>query len=293
MTEQKKLKSIDIKLLDEIFEMGGGYVLDFSNQTFSEFFNEELGINIDDPAYETSGTSKAKRLRFYLRQASTSNVLKVILALWEYRESLRRRSGQEETMMNAKAELFLLIRNLGGKPQVDVSPQPTQRGFTKLSDEVASNLLNQLIKVSALAPHPRGFAFEKFLKELFDANGMDGRSSFRVVGEQLDGSFEMSGETYLLEAKWTNKPVDASDLRSFNAKVEDKASWSRGLFVSDSGFTEEGLLAFGKGKRLVCMDGLDISDMLQQKLSFQEVLSKKVRRAAETGNPFVRLRELI
>lgn len=293
MTEQKKLKSIDIKLLDEIFEMGGGYVLDFSNRTFSEFFNEELGINIDDPAYDANGTSKAKRLRFYLRQASSENVLKVLLALWEYREAIRRRSVQEETMVSAKAELFLLIKKLGGKPPEVVNPQSAQHGFSNLSTEIAGDLLSKLMSVSTLEPQPRGFAFEKFLKELFDANGMDGRASFRVVGEQIDGSFEMSGETYLLEAKWTSKPVDASDLRSLNAKVEDKASWSRGLFVSDSGFTEDGLLAFGKGKSLVCMDGLDICEMLQRKLTLQEVLSKKVCRAAETGNPFVRLRDLV
>lgn len=288
-----KLKSIDIKLLDEIFEMRGGYVLDFSNRTFFEFFNEEFGINIDNPAYDINGTSKAKRLRFYLRQATTVSVIKVLLALWEYRESLRRQSGEKEVMADAKAEFFLLIKKLGGKPPEDIKPQVAQREFLSLSDEVATDLLNKLMSVSALEPQPRGFAFEKFLKELFDANGMDGRASFRVVGEQIDGSFEMSGETYLLEAKWTSKPVDAADLRSFNAKVEDKASWSRGLFVSDSGFTEDGLLAFGKGKRLVCMDGLDICEMLQKKLSLQEVLSKKVRRAAETGKPFVRLRELV
>jgi hypothetical protein len=293
MTEQKKLKSIDIKLLDEIFEMGGGFVLDFSNPTFSEFFNEELGINIDNPAYDVNGTSKAKRLRFYLRQTSTDNVVRVLLALWEYREATRRRSGEKEPMANAKAELFHLISKFGGKPPEDIKPQVDQNSFSNLSDKIATELLNKLISVSTLEPQPRGFAFEKFLKELFDANGMDGRASFRVVGEQIDGSFEMSGETYLLEAKWTSKPVDASDLRSFNAKVEDKASWSRGLFVSDSGFTEDGLLAFGKGKSLVCMDGLDICEMLQKKLSLQEVLSKKVRRAAETGKPFVRLRDLV
>ena len=122
---------------------------------------------------------------------------------------------------------------------------------------------------------------------------MAGRASFRVIGEQIDGSFELIGETYLLEAKWVNKPVDAADLRSFNAKVEDKAFWSRGLFVSYSGFSEEGLVAFGKGKSVVCMDGLDLSEMLQNRLSLNEVLSKKVRRAAETGRQFVRLRELL
>lgn len=154
-------------------------------------------------------------------------------------------------------------------------------------------LFKKLIDLSGLSPHPRGYAFEKFLKELFDANGMAGRASFRVIGEQIDGSFELMGETYLLEAKWINKPVDAADLRSFNAKVEDKASWSRGLFVSYSGFSEDGLVAFGKGKSVVCMDGLDLSEMLQNCLPLKDVLSKKVRRAAESGQPFVCLRDLL
>ena len=215
-----------------------------------------------------------------------------MLALWDYREAIRRRSGQEETMELAKSEFYLLIEKLGGKAPESVHHKATRTRFSNIPSHVADEFLNKLITVSNLAPQARGYAFEKFLKELFDANGLDGRSSFRVIGEQIDGSFEMSGETYLLEAKWTSKPVDAADLRSFNAKVEDKASWARGLFISDCGFSEEGLLAFGKGKSLVCMDGLDLCNMLQERLSLQEVLSKKVRRAAETGKPFVRLREL-
>lgn len=293
MTELKKLKSIDLKLLDDLFEMGGGYVMDFSNQTFSEFFCDELGVNIYDSVFEISGTSKAKRLRCYLRQASLDNVVKTLIALWEYREALRRRSGTEEPLPEAKMEFLQLIRRLGGNPPEEIKPHVTQPDEIRLSEDIAKDLLNKLMKVSMLDPQPRGYAFEKFLKEMFDANGMAGRASFRLVGEQIDGSFEMTGETYLLEAKWANQQVDAADLRSFNAKVEDKASWSRGLFVSNSGFSEDGLVAFGKGKSVICMDGLDISEMLQQRLSFNEVLSKKVRRAAETGWPFVRVRELV
>lgn len=293
MKKQTKLKSIDIKLLDDIFEMHGGYVLDFSNRTFAEFFYEELNINIDDPRYDAEGTSKAKRLRYFLKQASAETVVDALLSLWEYREISRRRNSKEETIPELKKEFFLLIKKMGGKPPEEVSSQKENIEYTNLSNEVATELHAKLMNISTLEPHARGYAFEKFLKELFDKNGMNGRASFRVAGEQIDGSFEMSGEIYLLEAKWTAKPVDAADLRGFNAKVEDKASWSRGLFVSDSGFSQDGLIAFGRGKSVVCMDGLDISEMLQRKLSLNEVLSKKVRRAAETGKPFVRLRDLV
>ena len=96
----------------------------------------------------------------------------------------------------------------------------------------------------------------------------------------------------MLEAKWKGLPIGAADLRAFNGKCEEKAAWSRGLFVSDSGFTDEGLTAFGRGKRVVCMDGLDLHDMLDEGLSFSDVMATKVRRAAETGNPFIRVRDL-
>lgn len=293
MTSAKKLKSIDMRLIDDLFEMGGGYVLDFSNRTFYEFFNEELGVNIDDPRYEADGTSKAKRLRYYLRNARCEDAVKALLALWEYRESMRRRSGENEKLPGHRLEFFHLIRRLGGKAPEDITTKSNQSERIMMNEEEANNLLKKLLDLNSLDPQPRGFAFERFLKLLFDANGMAGRASFKLTGEQIDGSFQLIGETYLLEAKWQNNQVGASDLRSFNAKVEDKASWSRGLFVSYSGFSEDGLIAYGKGKSVVCMDGLDLSEMLLNRLSLRDVLSKKVRRAAESGQPFVRLRDLL
>ncbi len=40
------------------------------------------------------------------------------------------------------------------------------------------------------------------------------------------------------------------------------------------------------------MDGLDLYEMLERKLAFSDVMARKVRRAAESGHPFVRLRDL-
>ena len=127
---------------------------------------------------------------------------------------------------------------------------------------------------------------------MFDAYGLSARASFRLAGEQIDGSFVSRDDVYLLEAKWTNDQVDAATLRSFNAKVEDKASWSRGLLLSYSGFSPDGLTAFGRGKSVICMDGRDLHDTLARRLDFAAVLAMKVRRAAETGRPFVRVDDL-
>ena len=62
--------------------------------------------------------------------------------------------------------------------------------------------------------------------------------------------------------------------------------------VSQSGFTPEGLHALGRGKSVVCMDGLDLHDTLTRRLDLASVIAAKARRAAETGMPFVPVRDL-
>lgn len=37
-----KIKAVDMRLLEDAFAIGGGYVLDFSNRTFAEFFSSEV-----------------------------------------------------------------------------------------------------------------------------------------------------------------------------------------------------------------------------------------------------------
>ena len=56
--------------------------------------------------------------------------------------------------------------------------------------------------MNKLTPQRRGYKFEKFLKDMFDVYGLSPRASFRLEGEQIDGSFVCGGDTYLLEAKW-------------------------------------------------------------------------------------------
>lgn len=285
----KPIRAMDMRLIDDLFDMGSGYVLDFSDRTFAEFFDTELGVDIDRPYYRAEGTSKAKRLRFFLKVSDAPTRVRTLRALWEYREAMRRRRQREERIPNAEKEFQNLLARIGGSASGSTTPPVPH---THITEPAAAELRKKLVEVSRLLPQQRGYAYERFFKDFFDAHGLAGRASFRLVGEQIDGSFQLAGETYLLEAKWQGPPVGAADLRSFNAKVEDMAAWSRGLFVSNSGFSEDGLAAFGRGKRVVCMDGLDFVDMLEKGLPFSEVMAKKVRHAAESGQPFVRVRNL-
>jgi hypothetical protein len=80
-----KLKHSEMRLIDEIFGMGNGYVLDFSNRTFAEFFEDEFGINIYQPKYEVFGTSKANHLRAFMEAEDGRTVGRVLRRLWDYR----------------------------------------------------------------------------------------------------------------------------------------------------------------------------------------------------------------
>ena len=265
-----------------------GSVLNFSNRTYEEFFREVVGVQIYDSRYDRGSGSKAHRTRAFWDVATEKQLRLFFAGLLEGWSIY----SNAPISSSAQALLQQILKKLG-----DTSPSVEQQQNSKsaagITEDISQKLISQLIEVSRLQPQQRGYEFEKFLKNLFDAYGLSARASFRLTGEQIDGSFVMHNETYLLEAKWQNSPTGADDLHTFQGKLEQKASWSRGLFVSICGFSEEGLLAFGRGKSLICMDGCDLSEMLKGKLSIVDVLAAKVRRAAEMGNPFTRVRDLV
>lgn len=279
------IRSIDLRIVDDLvdFVRGRGFVLDFSDSSFSEFFATELKVNIDDPKYAERGGSKGKRLRCFLQKCDDPMAIRALNALWEHRCEHLARTGENDPVLNAEARFCAVIHRLGGEAQA--SPAKPARSPPKVDRA-------KIAKIKTVSPQARGYAFEGFLKELFDAFGLAAQEPFRLRGEQIDGSFQLGSEIYLLEAKWHGQPIGVAELHTFHGKIEQKAAWTRGLFVSNSGFTDDGLVAFGRGKRVICMDGLDLYEMLDRGIPFNQVLERKVRRAAETGSPFLRVRDL-
>lgn len=174
------------------------------------------------------------------------------------------------------------------------SHKPKATSITDLPDSVIQELKSKLLECSSLPPQERGFRFEKLIKNLFEIFNLAPRSSFRLVGEQIDGSFLFQGETYLVEATWQSERIGQGKLLTFSGKVGGKAQWARGLLISNSGFSLDALEAFTRGKptNIICMDGLDLYYILEGKLDFCSVLERKVRRAAETNQAYVSVREL-
>ena len=61
-----RLTSRETKILDGIFQMTDGYVLDFSNQSFNDFIFDAVKVDMDEERFKINGTSKAKRLKTFI-----------------------------------------------------------------------------------------------------------------------------------------------------------------------------------------------------------------------------------
>ena len=131
-------------------------------------------------------------------------------------------------MNNAEARYLSLIKRLGGSPDNAQGPQEVpkvafdQARIAKLRDEV--------LQLSSMEPHPRGYAFEAFLTSLFDLYALKPREPFRNRGEQIDGSFVLANETYLLEAKWQSTLTGAARSSWFPGKARSKGHLGAGSF---------------------------------------------------------------
>jgi hypothetical protein len=300
-----KLTTTEKQILEELFKMRGGYVLNFSDRTFGEFFRDDLGMNIFDQKYNYASGSKANRLRGFWQVAQDSHVAKSIeqlliyidtqvaigrLSADEFPDHLVRRARTISSRLSGAVPVKPPAESIPSQPP---APHPNTQPSTPDPQAVAG-LRDKFVELNSMTPQERGFAFERFLNELFNLFHLAPRGSFRLVGEQVDGSFQIGQNVYLVEAKWQNQKTGQSDLLSFSGKVEGKAQWSRGLFISHTGFTDDGLEAFARGKstRIICMDGFDLHCVLDHNLNLAEVVNRKMRRAGETNDAFISVRDL-
>lgn len=92
-----KFNGSERKIIETLFGMSEGYVLDFSNRTMEEFFQEHFGIEIYSPKYdrENLSASKANRLRAIWEDEDDLTVGKTLYALIEYMEVSSMLSGKE------------------------------------------------------------------------------------------------------------------------------------------------------------------------------------------------------
>ena len=131
-----------------------------------------------------------------------------------------------------------------------------------------------------------GLQFEKLLTRLFDHFNLKPRTSYCPTGEQIDGSFELDSEVYLLEAKWEAAALSEQPLLVFRGQTEGKSSFTRGVFIAANGVTPGALEAITKGKQpnFFLVDGYDLMLVMEGHVALDFLLREKQRRLAEEGS---------
>lgn len=161
----------------------------------------------------------------------------------------------------------------------------------RLHNSRLAELRSQFLEMheSSAEPQARGYAFERFLNALFELWDLHPRAAYSLKHEQIDGAFTFRTDDYILEARWQADPLQPKDLDDFRAKVDRKARNTLGLCMSISGFTKGAIALHSHSQTpLVLMDGPDLMPIVEGRIALTEVLERKRRHAAETGNPMYR-----
>ena len=139
-----------------------------------------------------------------------------------------------------------------------------------------------------------GLSLEGILNRLFALEGLSPREPFRVTGEQIDGSFDLDHETYLVEAKWEKRALPEADLLVFRGKVEGKSIFSRGVLIAINGVSAEARIAITTGKQanFFAIDGYDLTMVLSGHVALVDFLRHRRRLLAEAGRVVVPYPEL-
>lgn len=108
--------------LEQVFEMGGGYVLSFSNATFADFIRASTSEDIYSNAYSGSGHSKANRLRAFWNTAPDQKVAALLVDLL----TLMIDNDTITSDGPEAARVKKIIADLGGQPHESSGREPTR-----------------------------------------------------------------------------------------------------------------------------------------------------------------------
>jgi uncharacterized protein (TIGR02391 family) len=122
------LTTFEKQILEKLFQMSGGYAVNFSDRTMGEFFRDDLGVDIYNQKYNYASGSKANRIRGFWLKADEKIVGKSILALIKYIENqillgnLKRADFPEDRIIATK---HIGEKLLGFKVSIESKSQAT------------------------------------------------------------------------------------------------------------------------------------------------------------------------
>lgn len=211
-----KLSYTEKRNLEEFLQMGGGYVLNFSNRSFREFVHDSTGLDIDRETVGGYG-SKANRLRHFWTTQPDHVVGKLLNDMIDFYRP------EEDSVLRQRCKM-IAQRLLSSAPvhDADVLTVLSQREeFEQLAKEVR----DYIDKNNPQAGLDRLHTFTvKFVRSLCEEHGMTvdrDKALHSIFGEYLKKLKELK----LLESRMTETilKTSISVLEAFNDVRNNKS----------------------------------------------------------------------
>ena len=285
------LSNLEKRRLEKLLGMESGYVLDFSNRTFAEFIFDSTGLQIYAARYNYASSSKANRLRRFWQLEDNHIVGKLMSEMLDCGFPEGQRSGLELQCRQIVARLQGngSLSDLRYGSAAPAKPDESRRAETLLG------LKTEFLQLAAESDRNKaGLAFEGLLNRLFELFQLHPRRAFRVTGEQIDGSFELADQVYLVESKWERHALSEADLLVFRGKIEGKSTFTRGVFIAlnDISAAARDAITRGKAPSFFVMNGHDLMMILSGAITLPDFLRNRVRLLAEEGKVCVPFSDL-
>lgn len=266
------------QLIESVFQMGSGYVLNFNNREFGEFMYD---IIQGDIYKRYPKLSKAKIIRAYYKDEPEQYVGKLIIMLLNYMKENNLVTDDNAIKVE---KLYELGEKMLGKR--NYSKPKTSTNIQQEKQTVDYDKLNTLLlEIDNIQDkQKRGYAFENYLNTLFKTFNLDPHASYKTEYDQIDGSFILNGNTILVEAKYRTNAIPKDDLILFSNKVQNKSHFAKGLFITYSEVEEKAIEYFeDKGARIIILTVQELFMMCQSKYSLIKLLQEKYRILDERG----------
>lgn len=207
------------------------------------------------------------------------------LEYWEDSKKLIKKANESVKNLREQTKGYFdsleELKKVEERKEINKEVQKANIAYQQKIEELKNTFLQIASNTNA---QQRGFQFEKFLYELFYFFDLNPKSSFKINGEQIDGGFTFDGTDYLLEAKWQQNEIRASDLYSFGAKIASRLKNTLGLFISLGNYSNECINNNPITKSMILMDGMEIMQVLDGRIKLDELILIKRRIASQTGN---------
>ena len=194
----------DKDYLETMLDMRGGYVMDFSDSTFGEFFDSH-NVDIHGDKYETYGTSKAKKMRAFWDKESDALVGRILSELLNSYEAKCVLGGRESNAV-LLAKCREIVARLLGKPP-------------RLQSLTAEAFLNTDFEIPDIQKLPVAFAVSEMIH-----NRLTEAQSCLRVGAHLAVIFHCGG---VLEGVLLGAAEKEPENSTVQAPVQNKMARQR------------------------------------------------------------------